>query len=119
MSWTVKCQNCGERKHRYKPCESCGFANGNENVKQSVSWGEFAVTDETIDVIDMILDADIRAARNRMHKKIENEQLNIDQPFSGGVNEQNIHGQALSPAAKKFAKVITDLHAIQKQAQRF
>ena len=117
MSYTVECPNCGKRKHRYKPCESCGFASGNESTDTSADWGEFALFDNTVDLIGLFLDPDIQAARDEIHAKIENGSLNID----GGINSA---GQAQSQAvnltqpAKTFAKAVVSIQAIQKQAER-
>lgn len=81
--------------------------------EQSNRKGNFEFPDNAVDLIGMMLDPDIRAARDKVHRQIENGA--VGQSLAGGRGIQN---RGLTQGAQVVAKAVTDIHAVQKQAQR-
>jgi hypothetical protein len=77
--------------------------------------GVFEFPENAVDIIGLVLDPDIRAARARVHRKIERGGISIN-----GANQQSgrVGGRALTQGAQTVAKAVVSVHAIQKQAQR-
>ena len=81
--------------------------------RESRKKGHFEFPDRAVDLIGLFLDPDIRAARDKVHNKIENGNLNLAGAVGGGVQNQQ-----LTPPAQLLAKTVVNIHAIQKQATR-
>jgi hypothetical protein len=93
-----------------------GAAPAAQVADESEHKGTFEFPNEAVDLIGLFLDADIRYAREKVHQRIENGQLN-----AGTVNIEGgrvVDNRPMTQAAQKVAKVVTDVQAIQKQAQR-
>jgi len=87
---------------------ACVNENGNRK-------GVFNFPDRPVDLIGLLLDADIRAARDKVHHQIENGALPQN---AGGLNGGRVNNQGMTQAAQAVAKTVVNLQAIQKQANR-
>jgi hypothetical protein len=83
--------------------------------KQATKKGHFELPNNAVDLIGMMLDPDIRKARNNLHSQIENGNAGIGRPLGGTGNMQNT---PMTQAAQTFSKAIVSIQAINKQAQR-
>lgn len=78
--------------------------------------GVFEFPERPVDLIGLFLDADIRAARDKIHLQIENGAL----PTGAGVEARGgvVNNQGLTKGAKAVSKAVVNIHALQKQANR-
>lgn len=76
--------------------------------------GNFEFPDRAVDLIGLMLDPDIRAARDRVHAQIENGLIQ-----NGGIGGGSVaNGRPMTQGAETLAKAVVSIQAIQKQAQR-
>jgi len=77
--------------------------------------GVFDFPNNTVDLIGLFLDPDIRAARNRVNARIDAGVIQ-----NGGV--KNVGGrqnnQTVTSAAATIQKAVVSIHALNKQAER-
>ena len=83
--------------------------------KQATKKGHFELPNNAVDLIGMMLDPDIRKARNKLHSQIENGIVDVGHPLG---NTGAVQNTPMTQAAQTFSKAIVSIQAINKQAQR-
>lgn len=85
-------------------------------ISVASEWSdEFHLPKNAADLIDIVLDPDIRAARAEIHNRIDQGAL-VGQ---GGIVENVATPfDSTTPAVKTFSKAVTDIHLLTKQAER-